>query len=143
VYASTAFYQALTRLPNWETLAVTDAAQAVQHSAAPDAYAAQEAEARSLAIALTGEAPAGLTCHFTPTASPVKATWSEALTDELGSVQPGAAVSSATGWVLAGWLVAHAQSFGFTTVSFSGRTWTPTTGRWRAGGASDGAVHVS
>ncbi len=143
VYATTAFYNALTKLPSWESLAVTEAAQAVQHSAAPDAYAAQETEARSLAIALTGEAPAGLVCHFTPAATPVKATWSEALADEAGSVRPGAQVSAATGWVLAGWLVAHAQAFGFTTVSFSGRTWTPTSGAWGPGGAPDGTVHVT
>ncbi|MDQ2727567.1 MAG: hypothetical protein M3Y91_06835 [Actinomycetota bacterium] len=143
VYATTAFYDALTKLPSWESLAVTEAAQAVQHSAAPDAYAAQEAEARSLAIALTGEVPAGLVCHFTPAVIPVKATWSEALADDVGSVRPGAQVSAASGWILAGWLVAHAQAFGFTTVSFSGQIWTPTGGAWRPGGASDGTVHVS
>jgi hypothetical protein len=143
VYASTAFYRALTKLAGWETLPVTDAAQAVQHSAAPDAYAAQEAEARSLAIALTGEVPAALTCTFTPAAAPVRATWSAALADELGPILPGTAVSSTTGWVLAGWLVGHAQTFGFTTVNFSGQTWTPTSGRWRPGGASDGTVHVT
>lgn len=143
VYASTAFYNALTRLPGWENLAVTEAAQAVQHSASPDAYAAQEAEARSLAIALTGEVSAGLACHFTPAGGRVQATWNQARADEVGSARPGASVSTATGWVLAGWLVAHAQSFGFTTVSFSGRTWTPTSGTWAVGGASDGTVHVS
>ncbi|MDQ6782956.1 MAG: hypothetical protein M3063_05830 [Actinomycetota bacterium] len=143
VYTSTAFYHALTRLPGWESLAVTRAAQDVQHSAAPEAYAAQEAEARSLAIALTGEVPAGLACHFSPSAIPVTARWSAALTAELGSVRPGTAVSSATGWVLAGWLTAHAQELGFTTVSFGGQTWTPTAGVWRVGGASDGVVHVT
>ncbi len=142
VYASRAFYNALTKLPGWESLAVTQAAQAVQHSAAPDAYAAQEAEARSLAIALTGEVPAGLVCHFHPAGAPVQATWSGALANEVGPVGPGAQVSAVNGWVLAGWLVAHAQSFGFTTVSFSGQTWTPASGAWRAGGVSDGTVHV-
>lgn len=143
VYASTAFYNALTKLASWENLAVTEAAQDVQHSAAPNAYAAQEARARALAIALTGEVPAGLVCHFNPAAAPVPATWSQALAREVGSVHPGAQVSAVSGWVLAGWLVAHAQSFGFTTVSFSGQTWTPTSGAWRAGGVSDGTVHVA
>ncbi|MDQ6840167.1 MAG: hypothetical protein M3137_18010 [Actinomycetota bacterium] len=143
IYATTAFYRALTRLPNWENLQVTQAAQAVQHSAAPDAYAAQEAEARSLAVALTGEVAAGLACHFTPAGQPVIATWGRALTAEVGALRPGMAVSSPNGWVLAGWLVAHAQSFNFTTVSFAGRTWTPTSGVWRTGGPADGSVHVS
>lgn len=143
VYSSTAFYNALTRLPSWESLAVTRAAQDVQHSAAPAAYAAQEARARSLAIALTGEIPAGLVCHFNPAAPSVQATWSQALAREVGPARPGAQVSAVSGWVLAGWLVAHAQSFGFTTVSFSGQTWTPTSGAWRAGDVSDGTVHVA
>jgi cell wall-associated NlpC family hydrolase len=49
VYASTAFYQRLRKVPNWETMPLTQAAQAVQRSAYPDAYAKWEPLATALA----------------------------------------------------------------------------------------------
>ena len=42
IYAAQAFYNALERVPNWQTLPLTVAAQAVQHSGFPDAYAQWE-----------------------------------------------------------------------------------------------------
>jgi hypothetical protein len=38
VYAATKFYQALVKVPHWQTIPLTRAAQAVQRSAYPDAY---------------------------------------------------------------------------------------------------------
>src|ERR1700686_3648968 len=38
-YAAAAFFRALQRVPSWETLPITDAAQKVQLSGAPTAYA--------------------------------------------------------------------------------------------------------
>jgi hypothetical protein len=150
VYAATAFYQALEKVAGWQTMTVTEAAQAVQHSAAPDAYAYQEQEARSLAIALTGEVPAAFTCHASPPAA--AGGWQAALAAQLGSVAPaatgavptaGTAVDPAEGWVLATWLVAHADQYGFRSVSFAGRTWTLEGGAWKTGGPADGLVHLS
>lgn len=150
VYASTAFYQALQRVPGWQELPVTEAAQAVQHSAAPGAYATQEPEARSLAVALTGEVPAAFTCHAAPPAA--TSGWQAALAAQLGQVAPaatgavttaGTPVSTDEGWVLASWLVAHADQYGFRSVSFAGRTWTLQQGRWVAGGPADGVVHLA
>jgi hypothetical protein len=48
VYSATAFYLALQRVSSWESMAVTAAAQRVQRSAFPNAYAAWEADATSL-----------------------------------------------------------------------------------------------
>jgi hypothetical protein len=48
VFAATAFYLALQRVPRWQSMAVTVAAQKVQRSAFPNAYAKWEADARSL-----------------------------------------------------------------------------------------------
>jgi murein DD-endopeptidase MepM/ murein hydrolase activator NlpD len=48
VYAATAFYRALLRVPDWQTLPLTVAAQSVQRSAFPDAYARHEAAATAL-----------------------------------------------------------------------------------------------
>jgi hypothetical protein len=61
-YAAAAFYQALGRVQGWESMSVTEAAQHVQRSAAPDAYAKWESEARVLARILTGEVPDRLVC---------------------------------------------------------------------------------
>ncbi|GAA2341687.1 hypothetical protein GCM10010170_025350 [Dactylosporangium salmoneum] len=52
--ASTKFYQALNAVPRWQTLPLTEAAQAVQHSAYPDAYAKHEARAAAIVAAYTG-----------------------------------------------------------------------------------------
>ena len=54
-YAAAAFFKALGRVHGWQAMSVTDAAQAVQHSDAPEAYASWEPLARTLAIAATGE----------------------------------------------------------------------------------------
>ncbi len=146
LYATSAFYNALTKVPGWQTLEVTRAAQDVQHSAAPSAYAVHEAEARTLAVALTGEAPAAFSCRFHPTrrlSATSSALWRSALGAELGDAAPGTPVSASTGWTLAGWLVGHAPKYGFASVSFEGRTWRPGPGQWVAGGAADGAVHVT
>jgi murein DD-endopeptidase MepM/ murein hydrolase activator NlpD len=47
-YSSTKFYETLVKIPGWEKLAVTDAAQRVQKSAYPDAYAKHESLAASI-----------------------------------------------------------------------------------------------
>ena len=61
-YAATRFYQALLAEPGWQTLPLTVAAQGVQHSGHPDAYAAHETAATQLYAAITGTgAPASTT----------------------------------------------------------------------------------
>ena len=47
-YAATRFYQALLAVPDWQQLPLTAAAQAVQHSAHPTAYAQHESAARQI-----------------------------------------------------------------------------------------------
>jgi hypothetical protein len=51
-YATTQFYRHLHTVPNWEAMAVNDAAQAVQRSGTPHAYARHEQPARQLVSAL-------------------------------------------------------------------------------------------
>jgi cell wall-associated NlpC family hydrolase len=48
VYAATAFYKALLQVPGWQQLPLTVAAQDVQHSGAPTAYAQWQADATGL-----------------------------------------------------------------------------------------------
>ena len=56
-YATNAFYDELAKVDGYESMEVTDAAQEVQRSAYPEAYADHEADARVLASALTGNSP--------------------------------------------------------------------------------------
>jgi hypothetical protein len=56
-YAATAFYKGLVQVPNWDHIALTDAAQKVQVSAYPDHYAKHEVEAGDIVRALYGEGP--------------------------------------------------------------------------------------
>jgi hypothetical protein len=51
-YAARAFYQALLQVPGWEQLSVSAAAQTVQVSAFPDAYAQHEQRATTIVDAL-------------------------------------------------------------------------------------------
>lgn len=53
-YAATQFYQHLLAVPGWQQMSVTDAAQAVQRSGFPGAYAQHEQAARDIVAALTG-----------------------------------------------------------------------------------------
>ncbi len=55
VYATNAFYDALAQVDGYQGKRVTVAAQEVQRSAYPEAYADHEADARVLASAFTGE----------------------------------------------------------------------------------------
>ncbi|MEU2868690.1 NlpC/P60 family protein [Streptomyces olivoreticuli] len=59
VYASTKFYKALLEVHGWEQMTVTQAAQAVQRSAFPDAYAQWEPLARALQSAIAKTLPDG------------------------------------------------------------------------------------
>lgn len=62
VYATNAFYDALARIDGYREMAITEAAQAVQRSAYPEAYADHEADGRALASAFTGNSARSLWC---------------------------------------------------------------------------------
>ncbi len=61
-YAAGKFYDALVKIPNYHRLSVTVAADRVQRSAFPNAYADHEADARILASALTGQSKSAFSC---------------------------------------------------------------------------------
>jgi hypothetical protein len=64
VYATNAFYDALTTVDGYDQLEITVAAQEVQRSGFPDAYAGHEADARALASALTGNSRQAFSCRL-------------------------------------------------------------------------------
>jgi hypothetical protein len=154
VHAANAFYDALARVDRYDTLPVTVAAQRVQRSGYPSAYAVYESDARALASALTGYSPAAFSCHLdaagegsTPPAARRAAALQHALGPAFGTVPvtvaPGAAIrvtaaSRAQGWSLASYLVAHAERLHVSQVSFAGRTWTVgSTDGWTRDAGSD------
>jgi hypothetical protein len=134
-YAATAFYGALVELPDWEQLRLTDAAQAVQRSAFPEAYQQWEDEAQALTTAFGGQV-AGVSCT-TADADPVLGraerraaviARAEADLSVLASHTTETTVHWAAGdepWVLAAWLVANSERFGLVAVVHDGRRWTP------------------
>ncbi|MGR8008463.1 heavy metal transporter [Streptomyces hypolithicus] len=61
-YSATKFYERLEKVPGYSRLPLTVAAQRVQRSGFPQAYAKHEPDAALLAAALTGRAAASLTC---------------------------------------------------------------------------------
>ncbi|MGW0840755.1 heavy metal transporter [Streptomyces sp. NPDC002787] len=63
VYAAGEFYEHLVKVEDYERLPLTVAAQRVQRSGYPDAYAKHEPDAALLAAALTGRSAATLTCE--------------------------------------------------------------------------------
>ncbi|WP_395726309.1 heavy metal transporter [Nakamurella sp.] len=63
IYAAGRFYDALLQVDDWPDLPLTQAAQKVQQSAYPDAYAKWEPQATTLVRALSGSAPIELGCR--------------------------------------------------------------------------------
>ena len=62
VYSTNAFFDGLDGITGYLDLPITEAAQAVQRSGFPDAYAQHENRSRAWASALTGHSVATLTC---------------------------------------------------------------------------------
>ncbi|MFJ2257908.1 heavy metal transporter [Streptomyces sp. NPDC087844] len=69
-YAAGEFYDHLGKVPDYARLPLTVAAQRVQRSGYPEAYAKHEPDATLLAAALTGRAAATLTCEGRPDTRP-------------------------------------------------------------------------
>jgi hypothetical protein len=68
-YAAGKFYDHLVKVPGYTKLPLTVAAQRVQRSGFPDAYAKHEPDAALLAAALSGHSAATLTCTGLPATS--------------------------------------------------------------------------
>ncbi len=81
VYAAEAFYARLVEVPNWRTLPLTEAAQAVQISAAGGAYARWEPLAHELTVLLwpaaqaTAADPAGAAPGICPGLAVAAGSW--------------------------------------------------------------------
>lgn len=151
IYAAGAFYDELLTVPGYESLPITVAAQTVQRSAYPDAYADHEPEARAFASALTGQSPASLNCVLR---KPVESGDPNAVETSLTAVFPGvpagsgedgvvASASGSQGWAAAQWAVAHAKELGITAVSHAGLQWDRTEGGWSTAETETGEVVIT
>jgi hypothetical protein len=130
-HASGAFYDALVKIPNYESLEITAAAQQVQRSAYPQAYAQHEDMGRVFASALSGQSAGALDCTLKSPDGPgdVQAVLNE-LTAAFGNIPAttdGTTLVLEAGgtqaWAMAQWAVANAKSLSVTEVSVEGRSW--------------------
>lgn len=145
-YAASKFYSALRKVRGWERMRVTDAAQAVQRSAFPEAYEKWADEAQVLARALLGYATGAVACTLSGRPSlrgaAAAAALSTGLTLDWGRLETSAAgevtglavaaASPQAGWRYAHWLVSHAGQHGVKRVRFGGLQWTADGGDWVA-----------
>lgn len=135
-YSIGRFYDALAKIKGYQSMKITEAAQKVQRSAFPGAYAQHEDYARALASALRGYSPARFTCQINPRPSgtigpvtkDVKAAFGDIPVttngDEAAYPLTGKASDvKARGWALAHYLVGNASRLRVTGISFANREW--------------------
>lgn len=131
-YAIGRFYAALASVPGYEDMAITEAAQRVQRSAYPTAYAEHEPQARALASTLRGFSPAKFSCQLGDREpGDPKAVRDDVVSlfstqgridhDAVDFTRPG---DETAGWSLAHYLVAQAARLRITEVSYDGHRWT-------------------
>ncbi|QNE75123.1 hypothetical protein F0344_11345 [Streptomyces finlayi] len=157
VYASGKFYDHLAEVPGYSRLPLTVAAQRVQRSGFPQAYAKHEPDAALLAAALTGRAPTTLDCSpgTATTTGPgdaaqvraelvrsfgknvlpkALAAGAEAAGTVTVPVRPAATAAAGAvakrGWELAHWAVARAGALRIDRVSYADQVWIAGEG-WR------------
>lgn len=153
VYSAGKFYDHLVKVPGYSRLPLTVAAQKVQRSGFPQAYAKHETNATLLTAALTGRRAAALNCTTGPegidkAGDPVQVR--EKLVREFGKdvlTGPGSVAAGTRdggggggrskpardlvlpadetrrGWELAHWAVAHAAELRITQISYGDQVW--------------------
>ncbi|WP_156044148.1 hypothetical protein [Cellulomonas sp. HZM] len=154
VYSTGKFFDHLVKVPGYEKLEVTDAAQAVQRSAYPQAYAQHEPRARAWASALTGYSTAALWCELRDATVPGDAVAVQArLTRDLGRLPTTVARSTDAddapttvtvdarplgakkdadrlGWAVGQWAVANADELSLDEVQVDDQLWTRSSTTW-------------
>ncbi|KQT02422.1 hypothetical protein [Cellulomonas sp. Leaf395] len=148
VYATRRFYDGLVTIEGYENLPITEAAQAVQRSGFPDAYAQHETRSRAWASALTGWSPATLTCDLhdpDPAAASADAVVARVhrdlgglpvVADDAGALLVDTSAFGAPedrtrlDWAVAQWAVSVAEPLAMTSVAVADRTWDRSEGTW-------------
>lgn len=148
VYSTGAFYDALVKVPGYEDMEITEAAQIVQISAHPEAYSQHENMARAFASALSGHSHAALTCDLAeidqPDGDPLQSVMARLERDfgsASGTVQDSVLTIDATAilphvsaetaaWSVGQWAVATASVTEVTGVRVGDQEWTRGTREW-------------
>ncbi|MET0449708.1 MAG: hypothetical protein ABW004_14940, partial [Aeromicrobium sp.] len=130
------FYDALAKIDDYESMAINDAAQLVQRSGFPQAYAQHEEYARALASSLRGYSPAQFTCQINTAGVGSTTAVVEDVALAFGDIEVTREGDDATypltgsvddvnarGWSIAHYLVGQASTLGISEVSFDRRTW--------------------
>lgn len=159
VYSTGKFYDGLDGVAGYTEMPVTEAAQAVQRSAFPEAYAQHEPRARSWASALTGWSPSALSCDLPEPSGDgsIDDFGARVARDFAGSVvaatdatgdgtrvllttdslaHAAGAEADRAGWAAAQWAVAVAAGHQVTAVQVGDSTWDRGTGEWTTGDGS-------
>lgn len=151
-YAANAFYDALVKIPAYESLEITDAAQRVQRSAYPEAYAQHEEMGRFFASGLSGQTPEAVHCTLrSPDAAGDTAQVATELAQAYGPLAATAEgqtltieASGAQAWSVAQWAVANAKGLAVTDVAVAGRSWSRAADEgWQVSDAADGEVRIT
>jgi hypothetical protein len=158
-YATNAFYDALVKIPDYESMRITEAAQKVQRSGFPEAYSDHEIDARALASVLTGYSSGGkFTCVVHDSSDRVgggrvvrqlERAFGQVDARRAGGRQdvevdlPDTTAGHRLGWSVAQFLVAHGVQLRPQRITYDGREWRvgrPSENGWRAAGAAGSTV---
>lgn len=137
IYSSGSFYNALLKVPGWESMPIGEAAQEVQRSGYPDAYADHETQGEVLTSVMTGAAHEAIGCRLdatTANGSPARIVAQLAaesgLTAQAGSGEVTYQAKSVDGaFAIASWAIAHAEDDNITAVTVGDRSWARHRGR--------------
>jgi hypothetical protein len=130
-YSTNKFYDALAKIKGYQSMDIAQAAQKVQRSAAGDAYAQHEAQARVTASALAGQTHGGMVCALEDPGTPGDPGEVAALVEKDFGVSADEGKGSVTvradsddlAWAIGSWAVARADDTGATRVVVGDREW--------------------
>ncbi len=136
-YSIGRFYDGLVKVKGYSSMSITEAAQRVQRSAYPGAYAQHEDYARALASSLRGYSPAAFHCRINETAGGRSENVADDVASAFGDIRmqvgqrtlrlplTGRAPDvEARGWGLAHYAVGNATRLEISSVAFDGHVWT-------------------
>lgn len=148
VYSTQAFYDALVEVDGYQDLPVTEAAQAVQRSGFPDAYAQHEARARAWANAMYGYTGGAITCTLPEPGGPgdpalvvarverdfaslpTSVPQEDVVDVDATPMAGGAEDTDRMAWAVAHWAVSVASPLEITQVQQGATVWSRAEGTW-------------
>ena len=130
-YSTNKFYDALVKVDGYTDMDIAEAAQAVQRSAAGEAYAQHESQARVTASVLSGQSAAGIGCALDDPATAGDPAEVAALLEKDFGIATEVADRSVTvdagseslAWAVGAWAVARAADTDAVRVTVGDREW--------------------